>query len=55
MLLVYIQDPSVMWDENSVYPKIETGYAFTDDMNDELVQKFNSQTFNQRIAISKIK
>ena len=21
--------PSAMWDENSVYPKIETGFAFT--------------------------
>ena len=21
--------PSAMWDENSIYPRIETGYAFT--------------------------
>ena len=33
--------PSAMWDENSIYPRIETGYAFTRDMNDELVKKFN--------------
>ena len=31
------------------------GYAFTTDMNDELVEKFNTQTFNQGSAISKIK
>ena len=22
-----------MWDANSIYPRIETGYAFTPDMN----------------------
>ena len=26
--------PSAMWDENSFYPRIETGYAYTKDMND---------------------
>ena len=26
--------PSAMCDENSVYPKIETGFAFQPDMND---------------------
>ena len=25
--------PSAMWDENSIYPRIETGYVFTLDMN----------------------
>ena len=25
--------PSAMWDENSIYPRIETGYAFTADLN----------------------
>ena len=30
---------SAMWDENSIYPRIETGYAFTNDMKDELVEK----------------
>ena len=35
---------SAMWNEKSIYPKIETGYAFTKDMNDELVEKFNKQT-----------
>ena len=44
-----------MWDSSSIYPKIETGYAFTRDMNDNLVEKFNNQTFNQGSAILKIK
>ena len=35
--------PSAMWDEKSIYPRIETGYAFTRDMNDELVVNFNNQ------------
>ena len=47
--------PSAMWDENSVYPRIETGYAFTRDMNDGLVEKFNIQTFTQGSAILKVK
>ena len=36
-----------MWDENSVYPKIETGLAFKPHMNDVYVEAFNNQTFNQ--------
>ena len=47
--------PSAMRDENSVYPRIETGYAFTRDMNNELIEKFNNQTFTQGSAILKIK
>ena len=47
--------PSAMWDENSIYPRIETGYAFMDDMNDELVENFNTQFFYQGSAILKIK
>ena len=47
--------PSAMWDEKSIYPRIETGYAYTRDMNDELVKKFNNQTFTQGSAILKIK
>ena len=39
--------PSAMWDENSVYRKIETGFAFKPDMNDIYVEVFNNQTFNQ--------
>ena len=30
--------PSAMWDEKSIYPRIETEYGFTKDMNDELVK-----------------
>ena len=44
-----------MWDEKSIYPRIETGYAYTEDMNDELVSKFNNGNFNRRSAILKIK
>ena len=47
--------PSAMWDENSIFPRIETGYSYTRDMNDELVKKFNSQTFTKGSAILKIK
>ena len=47
--------PSARWYENSIYPRIETGYAFTRDMNNELVEKFNNQTFTQGSAILKIK
>ena len=39
--------PSAMWDENSVYPKIETGFAFKPHMNKTYVEAFNNQTFNQ--------
>ena len=28
--------PSAMWDESSIYPRIERGYAFTKDMNHKL-------------------
>ena len=29
--------PLAMWDENKIYPRIETGYAFTPNMNKKLV------------------
>ena len=44
-----------MWDKNSIYPKIETGYAFEKHKNNELVDKFNNQTSTQGSAILKIK
>ena len=44
-----------MWVPKSIYPKIETGYAFRREMNDELVEKFNNQTFSKGSAILKIK
>ena len=46
---------SAMSDEKSIYPRIETGYAFKPDMNDQLVEKFNNQTFTQGSAVLKIK
>ena len=44
-----------MWDENSIYPRIETGYAYTRDMNGERINKFNTQNFDQGSAILKNK
>ena len=44
-----------MWDKLSTYPKIERGYAYTSDMNDERVEKFYNQTFTQGSAILKNK
>ena len=43
-----------MWDENSIYPRKETGYAFTADMNDEFVETFNTGNFTQGSANLKI-
>ena len=45
---------SAMWDEKSINPKIETGYAFTKFMKKKLVKKFNSGNFNQGNGILKI-
>ena len=42
-----------MWDKNSNYPRIETRYAFTENMNDDLLEKFNAGNFNQGSAIWK--
>ena len=47
--------PSAMWYKASIYLKVETGYAFTSDMNDELVGKFDNKTFTHGSAILKIK
>ena len=47
--------PSAMWDENSIYPRIETGYSYTKDMKNEFVEKFNTGNFTQGSAILKIK
>ena len=44
-----------MLEENSIYPRIKTGYACTIDMNDELVEKFITANFTQGSAILKIK
>ena len=39
--------PSAMWDKNSVYPKIETGFAFKPHMIKTYVEAFNNKTFNE--------
>ena len=43
-----------MWDEKSIYLKIETGYAITSVTNDEIVGTFNCQTFTRGSAILKL-
>ena len=50
--------PIAMWDEKSVYPKIETGFAFKPHMNNVYVETFHNQTFNEdgdESAVSTIK
>ena len=47
--------PSAMWDEKFIYLRIETGYAFTRDMNKFLLHKFGNGNFNQGSAILKTK
>ena len=49
------QNPSAMWYEKSIYPRIETGDVFTKDMKNEVIEKFNKGKFIQRSAIFKIK
>ena len=39
--------PNAMWEEISVYPKIETGFDYKPNMNDVYVEAFNNQTFNE--------
>ena len=43
--------PSAMSDENSIYPKTESRYAYTTDMNEEFVENFNTGNFTQGSAI----
>ena len=47
--------PSAMIDDKATYPRVETGYAYTTDMNDEIVKKFIEKNFTQGSAILKIK
>ena len=44
-----------MWDENKIYPRIKKGHTYTKDMNDQLVETLNTQTFSQGRAILKIR
>ena len=47
--------PSVRWDKNSFCPRIETGYAYTEKMSDDLVEKFITGNFTEGSAILKTK
>ena len=38
---------SAMWDKNSVYPKIDSGFAFKPHMKKTYVEAFNNQTPNK--------
>ena len=45
-----------MYDKSSLYPKIETGFAFKPQRTDVCIEAFNTQSFNQNgkeSAISK--
>ena len=44
-----------MSDEKSIFPQIETGYAFLPYLNGDLVEKFNNQPSTQDSAILKTK
>ena len=44
--------PSAMYDENSFYPKIESEYVFTPEMNDEIVNEFNTKTFTKSAILN---
>ena len=39
--------PSAMWDDESVYAEIESGFALKPHMNDVYVKAFNNQSFSQ--------
>ena len=39
--------PFEMWDNDSVYPNIKTGYKYKPHMSDVTVNYFDSQTLNQ--------
>ena len=47
--------PSAMSDEKSNNPKIENGFAYKTDMNDEIVKKFNEVLFTRGSGIFTIK
>ena len=52
---LYPSATSAMWDEKSTYSRIETGYADTKDMNNELVDEFNNGNFTKGSAILRIR
>ena len=47
--------PSAIWDEKSIYLRIETSSTYQSVMNDEFVEKINTGNFNKGSAILKIK
>ena len=47
--------PSAISDEKPISLRIETRYAFTPDLNDELVNKFNEGMFTHASAFLKTK
>ena len=47
--------PSAMGDGKLNYPRIETGFVFTPNMNYDLVEKFVNQSFKQGSAFLKIR
>ena len=46
---------SAMWYEKSIHARNETGYTYTKNKNDELVQKLNSGNFIQGSDVWKLK
>ena len=44
-------NPSAMWDEKSVYPKLETGFASKPDKNKVYGEAFINQTFKTVINL----
>ena len=44
--------PSAMWDENTVFLKMEPGFAFKPHLNDLYVEAFNIQSFNQDVKVN---
>ena len=45
--------PSAMSDEKSIYPREESGYASTKDMNDEIVKKFKEGNLLEEVQFQK--
>ena len=41
--------PSAMRDKKSIYPRIEMGFNYLPDMNDDLVEKINNQTLFKEV------
>ena len=40
---------SAMWDKLSVYPKLESGFAFKSHMNDVYLEAFHNQTLSKMV------